>query len=66
MQALKQGGLAQLKPIIKYCGGKSREIKYFAKYFPDSFETYSGTYYEPFLGGGAVFFEFMPKTQIAS
>lgn len=52
-----QGGLAQLKPIIKYCGGKSREIKYFAKYFPDSFETY----YEPFLGGGAVFFGFMPK-----
>lgn len=46
-----------MKPIIKYCGGKSREIKYFAKYFPDSFETY----YEPFLGGGAVFFEFMPK-----
>ena len=53
-----QGGLAQLKPIIKYCGGKRREIKYFAKYFPDSFD---GTYYEPFLGGGAVFFEFMPK-----
>ena len=46
-----------MKPIIKYCGGKSREIKYFAKYFPDSFETY----YEPFLGGGAVFFGFMPK-----
>jgi len=51
-----------LKPIIKYCGGKSREIKYFAKYFPDSFETY----YEPFLGGGAVFFEFMPKNAFLS
>ena len=62
MQALKQGGLAQLKPIIKYCGGKSREIKYFAKYFPDSFETYYG----PFLGGGAVFFEFMPKQAFLS
>lgn len=57
-----QGGLAQLKPIIKYCGGKSREIKYFAKYFPDSFETY----YEPFLGGGAVFFEYMPKNAFLS
>lgn len=57
-----QGGLAQLKPIIKYCGGKSREIKYFAKYFPDSFETY----YEPFLGGGAVFFKFMPKNAFLS
>lgn len=51
-----------MKPIIKYCGGKSREIKYFAKYFPDSFETY----YEPFLGGGAVFFEFMPKQAFLS
>ena len=50
-----------MKPIIKYCGGKSREIKHFAKYFPDSFDTDSGTYYEPFLGGGAVFFEYMPK-----
>lgn len=57
-----QGGLAHLEPIIKYCGGKSREIKYFAKYFPDSFETY----YEPFLGGGAVFFEFMPKRAFLS
>lgn len=55
-----------MKPIIKYCGGKSREIKYFAKYFPDSFDTDSGTYYEPFLGGGAVFFEFMPKQAFLS
>ena len=55
-----------MKPIIKYCGGKSREIKHFAKYFPDSFGTDSGTYYEPFLGGGAVFFEFMPKRAFLS
>lgn len=61
-----QEGLAQLKPIIKYCGGKSREIKYFAKYFPDDFGTDSGTYYEPFLGGGAVFFRFMPKNAFLS
>ena len=50
-----------MDPIIKYCGGKRREIKYFAKYFPDSFGTDSGTYYEPFFGGGAVFFKLMPK-----
>lgn len=55
-----------MKPIIKYCGGKSREIKYFAKYFPDDFGTDSGTYYEPFLGGGAVFFRFMPKNAFLS
>lgn len=51
-----------MKPIIKYCGGKSREIKYFAKYFPKEWDTY----YEPFLGGGAVFFEFMPKQAFLS
>ena len=50
-----------MDPIIKYCGGKRREIKYFAKYFPNTWGADSGTYYEPFLGGGAVFFEFMPK-----
>ena len=50
-----------MEPIIKYPGGKRREIKHFAKYMPDSFDTDSGTYYEPFLGGGAVFFEYMPK-----
>ena len=59
-----------MKPIIKYCGGKSREIKHFAKYFPDSFGTDSGTdsgtYYEPFLGGGAVFFKLMPKRAFLS
>ena len=55
-----------MKPIIKYCGGKSREIKYFAKYFPDSFGTDSGTYYEPFFGGGAVFFKLMPKRAFLS
>ena len=55
-----------MEPIIKYPGGKRREIKHFAKYIPDSFDTYSGTYYEPFLGGGAVFFEYMPKKAFLS
>ena len=55
-----------MEPIIKYPGGKRREIKHFAKYMPDSFDTYSGTYYEPFLGGGAVFFEYMPKKAFLS
>ena len=57
-----QGGLAHLEPIIKYPGGKRREIKHFAKYMPDSYDTY----YEPFLGGGAVFFEYMPKKAFLS
>lgn len=51
-----------MEPIIKYPGGKRREIKHFAKYMPDNFDKY----FEPFLGGGAVFFELMPKNAFLS
>ena len=39
-----------LKPILKWTGGKRREIKHFEKYFP-TFERF----FEPFVGGGAVY-----------
>ncbi len=41
-----------MKPVLKYRGGKLREIKYFEKYLPSEFDTYI----EPFVGGGAVYF----------
>lgn len=41
-----------MKPFLKYRGGKSREIKYFKNHIPKNFDTY----FEPFLGGGAVYF----------
>jgi DNA adenine methylase len=41
------------KPFLKYCGGKSRLLSKILPRFPKKI----GTYYEPFLGGGAVFFE---------
>jgi len=41
-----------MKPLIKHVGGKSKEIKYFEKYIPNTFNNYV----EPFVGGGAVFF----------
>lgn len=46
-----------MKPIIKYRGGKSREIPQFISYIPRDFHTY----FEPFLGGGAVFFHLEPQ-----
>lgn len=46
-----------MKPMIKYRGGKSKEIPFFEKYFPERFDTY----YEPFLGGGAVYFHVAPQ-----
>ncbi len=41
-----------MKPVLKYRGGKSREIPHFIHYIPQSFKTYI----EPFFGGGALFF----------
>ena len=40
------------RPFVKWAGGKGRLIRQLERYFPHSFSTY----YEPFLGGGAVFF----------
>lgn len=50
-----------MKPFLKYRGGKSKEIKFFAHHIPKSFDTY----YEPFVGGGAVYFHLEhPKSVI--
>jgi len=46
-----------MKPILKYRGGKSKEIKFFEHYIPQNFNTY----YEPFLGGGSVYFYLEPR-----
>jgi DNA adenine methylase len=49
-----------MKPMIKYRGGKTKEIPSLEKYFPKEFDRY----FEPFLGGGAVFFHLMPKIAV--
>lgn len=45
------------RPFVKWVGGKGRLVSELTKYLP---ETY-GDYYEPFVGGGAVFFSLNPK-----
>ena len=45
------------RPFVKWAGGKSQLLKNLEKHFPETF----GTYYEPFLGGGAVFFYLVHK-----
>lgn len=49
-----------MNPVIKYRGGKSKEIRHFLKYIPQDFDRYI----EPFFGGGAVFFFLEPKRAI--
>ena len=46
-----------MKPIIKYRGGKSKEIPQIIQYIPQ----FDGRYIEPFLGGGAMFFHLEPN-----
>lgn len=41
------------KPLIKYTGGKYDEYKFFKSELPEKINNY----YEPFLGGGGVFFQ---------
>lgn len=42
-----------MKTILKWPGGKEKELPVIRKYSP----TYSGRFIEPFVGGGAVFFD---------
>lgn len=49
-----------MKPLVKYRGGKSREIPHLIKHIPQ----FSGRYIEPFFGGGALYFYLEPKKAI--
>lgn len=49
-----------MNPVLKYRGGKSREIPRFLQYIPDDFNHYI----EPFFGGGAVYFHIEPDNAI--
>ena len=49
-----------MKPLIKYRGGKSKEIPNIEKQIPQ----FDGRHIEPFLGGGALYFYLEPKNAI--
>lgn len=48
---------SELKPIIKWPGGKEKELPHIKLHAPQWFENY----YEPFVGGGSVFTAFDAK-----
>ena len=54
--------IKHLKPLIKWSGGKSDEIKVFEKYFPEHYTRYI----EPFIGGGALYFYLNPDNAVIS
>lgn len=49
-----------LKPPVKWVGGKRGLLSQFDKHFPNSFNRY----YEPFLGGGGVYFHLKPEKAV--
>jgi DNA adenine methylase len=47
-------------PFVKWAGGKSQLLPELRKHVPERF----GTYIEPFLGGGALFFDLQPSRAV--
>ena len=55
---------AKPKPFVKWVSGKRQLLRQFRElelYPPEDFNPLTNTYYEPFVGGGAVFFDLIPK-----
>lgn len=48
------------RPFIKWAGGKRQLLPQLRRFVPEGF----GRYYEPFVGGGALFFELRPAQAV--
>lgn len=46
-----------MKPFLKWVGGKGRVISQLEQFFPDNYKNY----FEPFVGGGAMYFSIKPQ-----
>lgn len=57
MQLIIDFEIKKYQPFIKWVGGKRALLNEIFKYIPNNFNNY----YEPFLGGGALFFELYSK-----
>lgn len=57
------------KPFVKWVGGKRQLLKQFRLldlYPPEKFDIKTASYFEPFVGGGAVFFDLLPQKAFLS
>ena len=52
--------MLKAKPFVKWAGGKRQIIDKLTKLVPEKYDTY----YEPFVGGGALLFELSPKKAV--
>ncbi|MCD8395856.1 MAG: Dam family site-specific DNA-(adenine-N6)-methyltransferase [Lachnospiraceae bacterium] len=59
-QALKKEKVIQVKPIVKWAGGKTQMLNAIIPKVPAKY----GRYIEPFVGGGALFFALNPEQSI--
>ena len=53
-----------LKPILKWAGGKSQLLEEISRAYPDGFGKTIRRYAEPFVGGGAVLFDILSKFEL--
>lgn len=54
----------QLKPLLKWAGGKRHIANVLISSFPEGWD--KQTYFEPFIGGAALFFELNPNKAVIS
>ncbi|WP_207634159.1 DNA adenine methylase [Halalkalibacter urbisdiaboli] len=52
--------IKEAQPFLKWAGGKRQLLSEIRKYVPNDF----GTYYEPFVGAGAVLFDLQPTRAV--
>ena len=52
--------VSSASPFVKWVGGKRQLLRSLLPHVPSSF----GTYYEPFVGGGALFFHLSPRRAV--
>lgn len=56
--------MGKLQPFLKWAGGKRQLLPQLREYYPKDFDQEKNTYFEPFLGAGAVLFDFAPKNAV--
>jgi DNA adenine methylase len=60
LQAVQEPASQRPTPFLKWAGGKTQLLPVLERHLPKRFETY----FEPFLGGGALFFHLIGKGRV--